>query len=57
MPHYVLRGPRNLPLVELRSVCPEPADYANPIEPSSEGSRKIAAALLATVGEGPGRRN
>lgn len=48
---------RNLPLVELRSVCTEPADYANPIEPSSEGSRKIAAALLATVGEGPGRRN
>ncbi|SFD96180.1 GDSL-like Lipase/Acylhydrolase family protein [Thiohalospira halophila DSM 15071] len=38
---------RGLPLVELRAICRDPADFANPIEPSSQGSRKIAAALLA----------
>ena len=37
---------RGLPLVELRAICSEPRDFANPIEPSSQGSRKIAAALL-----------
>jgi hypothetical protein len=39
--------------LELRSVCTEPADYANPIEPSGQGGLKIAraiAALLGTVG-------
>jgi len=38
---------RGLPLVELRSACHEPTDFATPIEPSSQGSRKIASALLA----------
>ena len=37
------------PLVELRSVCTEPADYANDIEPSMQGGRKIAAAILSTL--------
>jgi len=41
---------RGLPLVDLRLVCDDPADYANPIEPSVRGGAKIAAAIarLAT---------
>ena len=38
------------PLVELRAICTEDEDYANPIEPSSIGGAKIARTLcdLAT---------
>ena len=42
---------RGLPALDLRLVCSDPADYANPIEPSARGGAKIAAAiahLLAT---------
>ena len=39
-----------LSLIELRLVCSEPADYANPIEPSGPGGRKIAQAIARTVG-------
>ncbi len=41
---------RGLPLVDLRLICSEPADYANAIEPSERGGVKIAAAIaeLAT---------
>jgi hypothetical protein len=39
-------------VVELRLVCSEPADYANPIEPSVQGGEKIAQALLRAVIEG-----
>lgn len=38
-------------IVELRQICVGAADYANPIEPSGPGGRKIAAALLAHVRE------
>jgi hypothetical protein len=38
-----------LPVVDLRAVCSQPADYANPIEPSSTGGEKIARALAAVV--------
>ena len=38
-----------IPVVELRNVCTESADYANPIEPSVAGGRKIARALVAAV--------
>ncbi|HZI80660.1 MAG TPA: SGNH/GDSL hydrolase family protein [Vicinamibacterales bacterium] len=38
-----------LPVVDLRAVCCEPADYANPIEPSSTGGEKIARALAAVL--------
>jgi hypothetical protein len=38
-----------LPLIDLRLICSEPADYANPIEPSSRGGEKIAAAISALV--------
>jgi lysophospholipase L1-like esterase len=34
-----------LAIVDLRAVCCEPRDFANPIEPSSQGGAKIAAAV------------
>jgi hypothetical protein len=38
-----------LPVIDLRLVCSDPRDYANPIEPSSEGGEKIAKAIVAAV--------
>jgi hypothetical protein len=40
-----------LPLIDLRLVCDEDSDYANPIEPSEAGGAKIAAAILRLVFE------
>jgi lysophospholipase L1-like esterase len=40
---------RALRVIELRLVCTEPADYANPIEPSGRGGRKIAQAIVRSV--------
>jgi hypothetical protein len=40
---------RGLPLVDLRLVCSEDADYANPIEPSARGGAKIAGAVAELV--------
>ena len=40
---------RGLPVIDLRLVCTEPADYANPIEPSVQGGRKIAAAIAGAI--------
>ena len=34
-----------LPILDLRRVCTEPAHYANPIEPSDAGGRRIAEAI------------
>jgi hypothetical protein len=42
---------RGLPLIDLRLACDEDADYANPIEPSSRGGAKIAAAIARLVTE------
>jgi len=39
-----------LPLIDLRLVCDEAADYANPIEPSARGGAKIASAIAHLVG-------
>jgi hypothetical protein len=39
-----------LPVIDLRLVCTEPADYANPIEPSSHGGEKIARAIIGALG-------
>jgi hypothetical protein len=41
---------RGLPLIDLRLVCNEAADFANPIEPSVQGGLKIATSIarLAT---------
>lgn len=36
---------RRLPLIDLRLICNEPDDYANPIEPSAKGGEKIAAVI------------
>lgn len=36
---------RGLPVIDLRLVCSEPSDYANPIEPSASGGDKIATAI------------
>lgn len=40
---------KQLPVIDLRSVCSDPQDYANPIEPSSAGGEKIARAIVAAV--------
>jgi len=40
-----------LEIIDLRLVCTQPADYANPIEPSSVGGAKIARAILEAVTE------
>ena len=45
----ILRTARDerLPVVELRSICTEASDYANDIEPSMQGGRKIAEAIYS----------
>jgi lysophospholipase L1-like esterase len=40
---------RRYPLVDLRLLCNEPDDYANPIEPSAKGGDKIARAIVQAV--------
>ncbi len=47
---------RGLDLVDLRLICSEPGDYANPIEPSEQGGAKIAAAIGALAGGQPTAR-
>jgi hypothetical protein len=46
-----------LPLVDLRLICTEAADYANPIEPSARGGEKIAAVIARLVQADGGGRN
>jgi lysophospholipase L1-like esterase len=38
---------RGLALIDLRLICTEPGDLANPIEPSVQGGAKIAGAITA----------
>jgi lysophospholipase L1-like esterase len=38
-----------LPIIDLRLICCEADDYANEIEPSGKGGRKIAAKILELV--------
>jgi lysophospholipase L1-like esterase len=40
---------RALPLIDLRLICDQDEDYANPIEPSVRGGQKIAGAISAFV--------
>jgi lysophospholipase L1-like esterase len=40
---------RRLNLIDLRLICNEPDDYANPIEPSAKGGDKIATAIVEVV--------
>ena len=42
-----------LPLLDLRLICTEEEDYANPIEPSARGGEKIAQAIVEYVEQGP----
>lgn len=46
-------------VIDLRSVCDESSDYANPIEPSGPGGRKIARAIVRAVevGDDAGRQS
>jgi hypothetical protein len=41
---------RAVDVIDLRLVCTDLADYANPIEPSNAGGQKIASAIAAAVG-------
>jgi hypothetical protein len=40
-----------IPLIDLRLICNEDKDYANPIEPSVQGGEKITNAILQVVKE------
>ena len=40
-----------VPLIDLRLICNENSDYANPVEPSAKGGAKIAAAIRRAVTE------
>ncbi|MXQ11081.1 SGNH/GDSL hydrolase family protein [Microvirga makkahensis] len=40
---------RRLPLIDLRLICDQHEDYANPIEPSAKGGAKIANAIVEVV--------
>src|SRR5215475_14514709 len=40
---------RRLPLIDLRIVCSEAADFANPIEPSHQGGGRIAEAIVLAL--------
>jgi len=40
---------QSLPVIDLRSICTDARDYANPIEPSSIGGEKIARVIVALV--------
>lgn len=42
---------RGVPLIDLRLVCNDDADFANPIEPSVQGGWKIAGAITSVVGQ------
>ena len=47
---------RALPLIDLRLICAEDEDYANPIEPSARGGDKIASAIAAFAAAAPDPR-
>jgi GDSL-like lipase/acylhydrolase family protein len=44
---------RQASVIDLRLVCSEMADYANPIEPSGQGGMKIARAIVRATRAGP----
>ena len=47
---------RALDLIDLRLVCTEVSDFANPIEPSGAGGAKIAEAIRTALGAREARR-
>lgn len=48
---------RGLDLIDLRLICNDSGDYANPIEPSVQGGAKIAAAIAALASGGSATRS
>lgn len=40
-----------LPVLEMRMICDEDADFANPVEPSAKGGEKIVRAILHLLHE------
>ncbi len=46
---------KHLTIFDLRLICSEKADYANPIEPSGSGGLKIAKAIAGWLGVGEER--
>ncbi len=54
---YRLANRYGLPVIDLRTVCTDPGDYVNGIEPSGAGGAKIAGALRdLLLGSGPPAR-
>jgi len=47
---------RDLPVIDLRLLCDQDEDYANPIEPSVRGGEKIAAAIAGLLVKPPADR-
>ena len=47
---------RGVGLIDLRLVCTDPADFANPIDPSEQGGDKIGAAIASFVAAGTEER-
>ena len=46
---YSVANEKHLAVIDLRRICNRPEDYANSIEPSNIGGRKIANAILGHV--------
>ena len=46
---YMVANELSLAVLELRGICTEPSDFANPIEPSGKGGAKIARAIVRHV--------
>ena len=46
-----------VPLIDLRVLCDEDADFANPIEPSAVGGQKIARAIVDMLDSSKGSTN
>lgn len=44
---------RSVDVIELRHICTETLDFANPIEPSGRGGRKVAQGVAAALSETP----
>jgi hypothetical protein len=49
---YAAANEKNVRVIELRSICKQPEDYANPIEPSGLGGEKIARAIVDHIKRG-----
>lgn len=48
---------RGLPLMDLRTIYTEAADYANPIEPSTQGGQKMVTAIERIINNHPFDQN